>query len=85
MSLYLEPYSETLTAQSTVMCLTRGASVRQVANAEKNTEMCDILMFRHHVYVQAINYPTVAKGGELLRIAPTPHHTPQMMCYFVGM
>ncbi|AWP10227.1 alas1 ALAS-N wu:fb58d01 wu:fi12g09 [Scophthalmus maximus] len=55
----------------------------RVANAEKNTEMCDILMFRHHVYVQAINYPTVAKGGELLRIAPTPHHTPQMMCYFV--
>ncbi|KAG7257037.1 hypothetical protein CRUP_014864 [Coryphaenoides rupestris] len=31
----------------------------------------------------AINHPTVAKGAELLRIAPTPHHTPQMMQHFV--
>lgn len=42
-------------------------------------------MSRYNIYVQAINYPTVAKGEELLRIAPTPHHTPQMMFYFVGM
>ncbi|XP_036416498.1 5-aminolevulinate synthase, nonspecific, mitochondrial [Colossoma macropomum] len=55
----------------------------RVANAEKNTEICDILMSRHNIYVQAINYPTVARGEELLRIAPTPHHTPQMMKYFV--
>lgn len=43
------------------------------------------MMCRYNIYVQAINYPTVAKGEELLRIAPTPHHTPQMMFYFVGM
>ncbi|XP_056129276.1 5-aminolevulinate synthase, non-specific, mitochondrial-like isoform X2 [Lampris incognitus] len=55
----------------------------RVADAEKNTEVCDIMMARHNIYVQAINYPTVAKGEELLRIAPTPHHTPQMMHYFV--
>ncbi|CAJ1084866.1 -aminolevulinate synthase%2C nonspecific, mitochondrial-like isoform X1 [Xyrichtys novacula] len=55
----------------------------QVSDAEKNTEICDIMMSRYNIYVQAINYPTVAKGEELLRIAPTPHHTPQMMCYFV--
>ncbi|KAM7411534.1 hypothetical protein PAMA_021495 [Pampus argenteus] len=55
----------------------------RVADAEKNTEICDIMMSRYNIYVQAINYPTVAKGEELLRIAPTPHHTPQMMCYFV--
>jgi len=55
----------------------------RVADAEKNTEVCDIMMSRHNIYVQAINYPTVAKGEELLRIAPTPHHTPQMMHYFV--
>lgn len=41
-------------------------------------------MSRHNIYVQAINYPTVARGDELLRIAPTPHHTPEMMKYFVG-
>ncbi|XP_077459573.1 5-aminolevulinate synthase, non-specific, mitochondrial [Stigmatopora argus] len=55
----------------------------RVSNAEKNTEVCDIMMSRHNIYVQAINYPTVAKGDELLRIAPTPHHTPEMMKYFV--
>uniref|UniRef100_A0A8B9KDM0 5-aminolevulinate synthase n=1 Tax=Astyanax mexicanus TaxID=7994 RepID=A0A8B9KDM0_ASTMX len=55
----------------------------RVSNAEKNTEICDIMMSRHNIYVQAINYPTVARGEELLRIAPTPHHTPQMMQYFV--
>ena len=56
----------------------------QVSDAEKNTEVCDIMMSRHSIYVQAINYPTVARGDELLRIAPTPHHTPEMMKYFVG-
>lgn len=56
----------------------------QVSNAEKNTEVCDLMMSRHNIYVQAINYPTVARGEELLRIAPTPHHTPEMMKYFVG-
>lgn len=56
-----------------------------MADAEKNTEICDIMMSRYNIYVQAINYPTVAKGEELLRIAPTPHHTPQMMFYLVGM
>ncbi|XP_048111671.1 5-aminolevulinate synthase, nonspecific, mitochondrial isoform X1 [Alosa alosa] len=55
----------------------------RVSNAEKNTEVCDILMSRYNIYVQAINYPTVARGDELLRIAPTPHHTPEMMQYFV--
>lgn len=56
----------------------------RVADAAKNTEVCDELMSRHNIYVQAINYPTVPRGEELLRIAPTPHHTPQMMDYFVG-
>lgn len=55
-----------------------------MSNAEKNTEVCDLMMSRHSIYVQAINYPTVARGEELLRIAPTPHHTPEMMKYFVG-
>lgn len=56
----------------------------RVANAAKNTEICDKMMSQHSIYVQAINYPTVPRGEELLRIAPTPHHTPQMMNYFIG-
>ncbi|CAM2117104.1 unnamed protein product [Caretta caretta] len=55
----------------------------RVADAAKNTEICDRLMGQHSIYVQAINYPTVPRGEELLRIAPTPHHTPQMMNYFL--
>lgn len=55
----------------------------RVADAAKNTEVCDIMMARNNIYIQAINYPTVAKGEELLRIAPTPHHSPEMMHYFV--
>lgn len=72
----------TITAQKPV--LVANASVSQVADAEKNTQICDIMMSRYNIYVQAINYPTVAKGEELLRIAPTPHHTPQMMLDFAG-
>ncbi|KAG8538697.1 hypothetical protein GDO81_022195 [Engystomops pustulosus] len=56
----------------------------RVADAAKNTEICDQLMSKYDIYVQAINYPTVPRGEELLRIAPTPHHTPQMMSYFLG-
>ncbi|XP_023389079.1 5-aminolevulinate synthase, nonspecific, mitochondrial isoform X2 [Pteropus vampyrus] len=56
----------------------------RVADAAKNTNVCDELMSRHNIYVQAINHPTVPRGEELLRIAPTPHHTPQMMSYFLG-
>lgn len=38
----------------------------------------------HNINVQAIDYPAVGKGEELLRIAPTTDHTPQMMivCQF---
>lgn len=56
----------------------------QVGNAELNTKVCDSLLERHNIYVQAINYPTVPRGEELLRLAPTPHHNPAMMEYFVG-
>lgn len=42
------------------------------------------LMCKHRHYVQAINFPTVARGEEKLRIAPTPHHTRPMMDQFVA-
>ncbi|XP_020488015.1 5-aminolevulinate synthase, erythroid-specific, mitochondrial [Labrus bergylta] len=55
----------------------------QVGNAELNSKVCDTLLERHDIYVQAINYPTVPRGEELLRLAPSPHHDPAMMDYFV--
>ncbi len=42
-----------------------------------------MLMDKYRVYVQDINYPTVARGQEKLRIAPTPFHTEKMQDYFV--
>ncbi len=47
-------------------------------------KLADDLMSKHGIYIQPINYPTVPKGEELLRVAPTPHHTHDMMDHFVN-
>lgn len=50
-----------------------------VGNSKHAYAICDRLLNDFGIYIQAINYPTVERGTERLRIVPNPHHTPEMV------
>ena len=54
-----------------------------VGNAERCKAATDLLFERHAIYIQPINYPTVERGTERLRITPTPMHTDAHVAYLV--
>ena len=54
-----------------------------VGNPIHSKQITDALLERYGIYVQPINYPTVARGTERLRLTPTPFHTETDISYLV--
>jgi 5-aminolevulinate synthase len=50
-----------------------------VGDPEKCKSVSNLLLWKHGIYIRPINYLTVPRGHERLRITPSPHHSDKLM------
>jgi 5-aminolevulinate synthase len=55
-----------------------------VGDVDLCKQACDLLLEEHGIYIQPINYPTLPRGQERLRIKPTPFHDETLIAGLVA-